>query len=76
MPDFGALFNNFPSFFPFTLQSVTVYGGFFVLIIGLVGLVVGLRRELKQPESVPGSVLRERYGQTGIPAQKASGTRW
>jgi hypothetical protein len=72
MPDFTALLNNFPSFFPFTLQSITVYGGFLVLIIGVVFLVVGLKRELKRPDPLPGSVLRERYGQTGIPGRKAS----
>ena len=70
MPDFAALLNNFPSFFPVTLQSITVYGGFLVLIIGVVFLVVGLKRELKRPDPLPGSVLRERYGQTGIPGRK------
>lgn len=63
---------TFPPFFPFTLQSITVYGGFLMLIVGVVFLVVGLKRELKRPDRLPGSVLRERYGQTGIRGRKAS----
>lgn len=71
MPDSTALLNNFPSLFSFTLQSITVYGGFLVFIFGIVTLVIGVKRELKRPDPVPGSVLRERYGQTGIPGRKA-----
>jgi hypothetical protein len=58
------LFDVVPPLWPFTLQSVTLYG---CLLLGLIGMIISLviiRREVTLAKPRPGSVLREQYHRT------------